>query len=146
MSSASFASIELEFTPPWMLLGLLFAWLIGLVVAIGHLEWPAAPRALLGFVALSMGGWGMWTLATGLAGKAVQRATCAPDGNWSLVDRAGRTWQSRLARPARCWSVMTILVWDDGMTRRTAIVTRRTVGEAPFRRLRVRMRFELSRP
>ena len=42
-----------------------------------------------------------------------------------------------------CWSRLAILVWDDGMTRRSAIVTRGTVGEVPFRRLRVRMRFEL---
>ncbi len=143
MSSASFASIELEFTPPWTLLSLLFAWLIGLVVAIGQLEWPTTTRVLLGFAALTTGGWGLWMLATGWAGHAVQRATWTSDGKWRLVDGAGRTWQSRLARPARCWSRIAILVWDDGMTRRTAIVTRGTVGDVPFRRLRVRMRFEL---
>jgi Membrane-bound toxin component of toxin-antitoxin system len=143
VSSASFASIELEFTPPWTLLGLLFAWLTGLVAAIAHLEWPTAVRVLLGFTALPLGGWGIWMLATGLARKAVQRATWLADGTWRLVDRAGHAWHARLTRAARCWSSLAILVWDDGVTRRTAIVTRDSVGEVPFRRLRVRMRFNL---
>ena len=143
MSSASFASIELEFTPPWALLSLLIAWLIGLVVAIGQLEWSITARVFLGLAALSMGGRGMWALASGLARGAVHRAIWSADGKWCLVDRGGRTWESRLARPTRCWSRLAILVWDDGMTRQSAIVTRGTVGEVPFRRLRVRMRFEL---
>ena len=143
MSSAPFASIELEFTPPWALLGLMLAWVTGLVIAIGCLEWPVAPRVALGSVALTMGTCGIRMLATGMARNAVHRAAWSADGQWCLVERGGYASQSRLARPTRCWSRIAILVWDDGMTRRVALVTRGSVGETQFRRLRVRMRFEL---
>jgi hypothetical protein len=89
MSSASFANIELEFTPPWTALVLLSLWLVGVAAALVHVPGPAAATLFLC----------VGTLASG--------------------------------------------AWDDGVISHTAILTGRSVGEVPFRRLRVRMRFKL---
>jgi hypothetical protein len=143
VSSAFFATIELEFAPPWIALFGLFAWLVALLSALIHVDWPAVPKVLLGIGALSSGVWGVRGLATGLARGAIKRAIWTVDGTWYLINGDGQVWQSKLARSARCWTRIAILVWDDGLTRRTALVTRRTAGEVAFRRLRVRMRFRL---
>jgi len=143
VSSASFANIELEFAPSWVALALLFAWLAGLLAALIHVDWPLVPKVLLGIGTLSSGIWGLRGLATGVARGAIRRATWTADGTWHLLNGAGHVWQSKLARSARCWTRIAILVWDDGVTRRTAFVTRRSAGEVPFRRLRVRMHFRL---
>ena len=143
MSSASFASIELEFSPPWIALVVLLAWLGGLIAALIHVDWPAVPKILLGTGTLMGGSVGLRTLATGLSRSAIRRATWTADGTWYLVNGDGQVWPSLLARSARCWTRVAILVWDDGMARRIAFVTRRTAGEVAFRRLRVRMHFRL---
>ena len=143
MSSIPFANLILEFRPPWALLGLIGGWLLGLTVALAQLDWAPAPRLLFALAALSIGGSGLAVLATGIAPEAIQRAKWSADGGWLLVLRNGRTANSRLATEVRCWTRLCILVWDDGTTRRTAFVTRRSVGADSFRRLRIRLRFEL---
>jgi hypothetical protein len=124
-------------------LGLIGGWLVVLTVALAQLDWAPAPRLLLALAALSIGGSGLAVLATGVAPGAIQRAKWSADGGWVLVLRNGHTAKSRLAADARCWTRLCILVWDDGTTRRTAFVTRSSVGADLFRRLRIRLRFEL---
>ena len=101
MSSASFASIELEFTPPWPLLSLLIAWLIGLVVAIGQLEWSITARVFLGLAALSMGGRGCGHLPAAWRAVPFIEPFGRPteSGAWSIeVDVRGN--RGSLAPPA----------------------------------------------
>lgn len=143
MSSTPFATLAFEFRSPWLLLGFVSGWLLALSGAIVQLDWALAPRLLLGCVAVVAGGSGLASLASGIAPGAVRRATWLPDGSWELVLRSGHTRQSRLAAASHSWSWLCILVWDDGTTRRVAMVTRATVGADLFRRLRIRLRFGL---
>ena len=145
MSSVPFADLALELKPPWALLGLIGGWLLVLTEGLTQLDCAPALRLLLALAALSIGGSGLAVLATGMAPAAIQRATWSADGSWRLVLRNGHTGESWLAADVRCWTQLCILVWDDGATRRVALVTRRSVGTDLFRRLRMRLRFSLSR-
>ena len=143
MSSTPYANIELEFRPPWLLMALFVAWLMGMIASLAQLDWPVGVRAALAAVILITGGQGLAAIATGLMSGAVQRAIWSADGRWRLVNRAGRAWETRLHSSTRCWSRLGFLVWDDGSNRQRAIVSRSSVGAEAFRRMRVRLRYEL---
>jgi hypothetical protein len=145
MSSTPYASIELRFSPPWIVLASLAAGLLGLVLAISLQDWSLALRAALVLAVILVGGQGLLASTTGWVASAVQRAVWSADGTWQLVDRAGHTLHARLDPSTRCWNCLGFLVWNDGVHRRRAIVTRASVGADAFRRLRVRMRYELLR-
>lgn len=144
MWSTPFANLAFEFRLPWILLGFVTGWLLAVTWALFQLDWALGPRLLLCGVALIVGGSGLAQLASGVAPGAVQRATWLPDGSWQLVLRNGHTERLRLTgADTLCWARLCILVWDDGTTRRTALATRAAVGADLFRRLRIRLRFQL---
>lgn len=141
MSSAASSPLKLELKPAWGLLAALFVWLFILSIGVWRSALPLSLRLTFSFGVLVAGLFILSRQLPGLVSASLCQATVRPDGAWLLLNGRGEQWEATLLTPSRFIRNAALLRWTSQAGSHWTLVTARSAGPTPFRRLRVRLRF-----